>query len=93
MQISDNIIHPGMNVTKCQICGYDKSGHVRARGGNVFVPVTMERYAIVRHDGSWKTEAKCTNGHTALVTFVYPLAPQASEENIRELQKLFGRIL
>lgn len=87
----DNYVVAGMNVTKCEFCGYDKTGHVNSKGGNVFIPVSLERYEAIRHDGYWEVDAKCTKGHTTKVKLIHPLGPQANEESIRQLQEQFGR--
>lgn len=87
----DNYIQPGMNITKCEFCGYDRKGQVDEDGGNVFVPVSMDRYETVRHDGYWEVSAKCTKGHTTKIKFIHPLAPQTDEESIRQVQEQFGR--
>ena len=91
MKAQDNYIQPGMNVTKCELCGYNKQGHINKGGGNVFVPIPMKLYEQVRLDCYYETEATCTNGHKTKVRFIHTLAPQANEETIRDLQKLFGR--
>jgi len=86
--IDTNYIVAGVNVAKCEHCGFDKYGKPRQDGGNVFIKIGLKRYEKVRHDCFLRTRGRCRKcGRLSFADFVHVPAPKASEETIREIAK------
>lgn len=78
----------GMNVVKCEHCGFDGQGKPRTDGGNVFLVVDLDLYETIRHDCARQMKGKCKRcGRISETKLVHPLAPKASEQTIRNITK------
>ena len=79
-------VKAGMNVVKCEHCGFDGQGKPRTDGGNVFLSVDLDLYEVIRHDCAHMIKGRCKKckriSHTKLI---HPLAPKASEQTIRDI--------
>ena len=76
----------GMNVVKCEHCGFDGQGKPRTDGGNVFLVVDLKLYGIIRHDCAHLMKGKCKKcKRTSETKLIHPLAPKASEQTIRNI--------
>jgi len=76
----------GINVVKCEHCGVNKNGSLRANGGNVFISVDANLYETIRHDCSAFVQGKChLCGRLSRAKLIHPAAPKAAEKAIGQV--------
>lgn len=86
--IDTNYVQAGINIAKCGHCGMDSQGKPRKNGGNLFIPIDLKLYALIRHTCDMRLEGSCHRcGKKSFARFIHQLAPRASEESIKAISK------
>lgn len=84
----------GINVVKCEHCGFDGQGKLRTKGGNVFISVDLDMYEGIRHDCARLVKGKCKKcGRISHTKLIHPMAPRSTEKAIRQLVRAVAKQL